>query len=215
MSKRIVIVDYGMGNVYSVSRALEVSGAQEVVLSFDPDVISQADGVVLPGVGAFADGMRGLHERGLVDPLVAYAHSGRPLLGICLGMQMLVSTSEEFGCHKGLNLISGDVTRISSRSTDDHALKVPFIGWSAIKPSRADAYEGSILEAHKPGASVYLVHSFHVRVSNPKHLIATYSFGGHAITAAIRSRNITGLQFHPERSGQSGLQILGRFVQSG
>lgn len=212
MIKRIVIVDYGVGNVYSVRRALEVSGAEEVVVSSDPLTISQADGLVLPGVGAFADGMRGLNDRGLVESILAYSHSGRPLLGICLGMQMLASVSEEFGCHSGLDLIPGDVVCIPNRSLDDQALKVPFIGWSAITASRDNAYQGSVLQAHSASASVYLVHSFHVRPSNPEHLLATYCLGGHSITAAIRCRNVTGLQFHPERSGQVGLQIMGQFV---
>lgn len=212
MAKRIVIVDYGVGNLYSVRRALEVSGAEEVILSSDPLTINQADGLVLPGVGAFADGMRGLQDRGLVEPIIAYSQTGRPLLGICLGMQMLTSVSEEFGCHNGLGLIPGEVVCIPNQSTDGQALKVPFIGWSALTPSQACAYEGSVLQAHRPGSSVYLVHSFHVRPSNPEHLLATYYFGGHSITAAIRCRNVTGLQFHPERSGQVGLLIMGQFV---
>lgn len=212
MAKRIIVVDYGAGNLYSVRRALEVSGAGEVTLSSDPKIISEADGLVLPGVGAFADGMRGLQSRGLVDPIIEYAQSGRPLLGICLGMQMLASVSEEFGFHDGLGLIPGDVVAIPNRSVQHETLKVPFIGWSKLSPSRASAYEGSVLRAHLSDSSVYLVHSFHVRPSNPEHLLATYSFGGHSITAAIQYRNVTGLQFHPERSGQVGLQIMGQFV---
>ncbi len=214
MSKRIAIIDYGAGNLYSVRRALEVSGAEEVVLSSDPLTISQADGLVLPGVGAFADGMRGLKDRRLIEPIIDYSHTGRPLLGICLGMQMLASVSEEFGCYRGLDLIPGEVVSIPSRSTDDQVLKVPFIGWSAISPSRANAYDGSVLQAHRSGGSVYLVHSFQVQPSNPEHLLATYCFGGHSITAAIRCRNVTGLQFHPERSGQVGLQIMEKFIKS-
>lgn len=213
MAKRIVIVDYGAGNLYSVQRALEVSGAEEVVLSSDPLAIGQADGLVLPGVGAFADGMRGLQDRGLIEPIIDYTHTGRPLLGICLGMQMLASVSEEFGFHNGLNLIPGDVVAIPNRSTDDQALKVPFIGWSTITPSRVEAFAETVLQEYTLGQSVYLVHSFHFQPSNPEHLLATYCFGGHSITAAIRFRNVTGLQFHPERSGPVGLQIMEQFVK--
>jgi len=212
MAKRIVIVDYGVGNLYSVQRALEVSGAEEIVLSADPQVIGQANGLVLPGVGAFADGMRGLRERGLVEPIKAYAQSGKPLLGICLGMQMLATASEEFGQHEGLGLIPGDVVAIPHRSTDDQPLKVPFIGWTAITPGHATACAGSVLQSHAPASAVYLVHSFHVQPANPEHLLATYGFGGHRITAAIRRDNITGFQFHPEKSGRVGLEIMRHFV---
>jgi glutamine amidotransferase len=214
MKKTIVVVDYGIGNLFSVQRALDVSGAEEIVLSSDPQIISRADGLVLPGVGAFADGMRGLRERSLVTPIKAYAESGRPLLGICLGMQMLATTSEEFGHHQGLGLISGEVAAIPIRSTDDQPIKVPFIGWTAITLAHGTACEGSVLQAHPMGSSVYMVHSFHVLPSNPEHLLATYGFGGHRITAAIRRGNITGLQFHPEKSGVAGLGIMGRFIAS-
>jgi glutamine amidotransferase len=212
MAKRIIVVDYGVGNLYSVQRALEVSGADEILLSSEPQVISQADGLVLPGVGAFADGMRGLRERGLVEPIKAYAQSGRSLLGICLGMQMLATASEEFGRHEGLGLIPGEVVAIPHRSTDDQSIKVPFIGWTAITPGHAKAWEGSVLHSQAASASVYLVHSFYVRPAQPEHLLATYGFGGHRITAAIRRDNITGFQFHPEKSGRVGLEIMRHFV---
>ena len=212
MTKRVVVVDYGVGNLYSVQRALEVSGAEEILLSSDPKDISQAEGLVLPGVGAFADGMRGLRERGLLEPIKAYAQSGRPLLGICLGMQMLATASEEFGRHEGLGLIPGEVVAIPDRSVDDQPLKVPFIGWATISPGQARANEGSLLQAHTARAAVYLVHSFQVLPTDPEHLLATYGFGGRRITAAIRSKNITGLQFHPEKSGGVGLEIMRRFV---
>lgn len=214
MAKRVIVVDYGVGNLYSVQRALEVSGAEEIVLSSDPQVISQADGLVLPGVGAFADGMRGLRERALVEPIKTYAEAGRPLLGICLGMQMLATASEEFGHHEGLALIPGQVVAIPHRSTDDQLIKVPFIGWAAIAPADGVAWDGSALQSHVPSAAVYLVHSFHVRPDNPEHLLATYGFGGHRITAAIRRNNVTGFQFHPEKSGHVGLEIMRHFVWS-
>jgi glutamine amidotransferase len=212
MAKRIVVVDYGVGNLYSVQRALEVSGAEEVVLGSDPQVIGEADGLVLPGVGAFADGMRGLRERGLIEPIKAYAQSGQPLLGICLGMQMLAMASEEFGHHEGLGLIPGEVLAIPHRSTDDQPIKVPFIGWATITPEHPKACEGSVLQSHVASAAVYLVHSFYLNPSDPKHLLATYGFGGYRITAAVRRDNITGLQFHPEKSGRVGLEIMRHFV---
>jgi glutamine amidotransferase len=212
MAKRIIVVDYGVGNLYSVQRALEVSGAEEIVLSSDPNVISQADGLVLPGVGAFADGMRGLRERGLVEPIRAYAQSGKPLLGICLGMQMLATASEEFGCHEGLGLIPGEVVAIPRKATSGEKVKVPFIGWTCIQSAELPSLPGSVLEAYREHDAVYLVHSFHVVPHNAEHMLATYHFGGHAITAAIRKGNITGFQFHPEKSGVAGLTLMRRFL---
>lgn len=212
MSNRIVVVDYGVGNLFSVRRAIEVSGGEDIVLSADPDEIAGADRVILPGVGAFEDGMRGLGERGLVEPLKSFAHSGRPLLGICLGMQMLASQSEEFGLHDGLDLIPGRVVAIPRQTTDGGVLKVPSIGWTLITSSNRLAVDASCLAGHADHSAVYLVHSFHVVPTNPEHLLASYDFGGHAITAAIGRGNVIGLQFHPEKSGKVGLDIMRRFI---
>jgi glutamine amidotransferase len=215
MSQSVTVVDYGVGNLYSVRRALESCGCEEVIVSSEPQEIERAKRLVLPGVGAFADGMRGLRERGLIEPIVRYARSGRPLLGICLGMQMLGSASEEFGEHAGLDLIPGRVVPIPRKATDGTMMKVPFIGWTSVSIGSARAHAGSLLEAHDAKSSVYLVHSFHLRPSDPDHLLATYDFGGHAVTAAIRRGNITGFQFHPEKSANVGLAIMGKFVAQG
>lgn len=215
MGHQVTVVDYGVGNLYSVQRALEVSGADEITFSADPAAIAAAERLILPGVGAFADGMRGLRERRLVDPITAYARSGRPLLGICLGMQMLASVSEEFGLHEGLGIIPGDVKPIPRRTTEGTLQKVPFIGWTPMAAPAANAWIDTCLEAHPPSAAVYLVHSFHVVPRDPRHLLATYDHGGNPITAAIRSGRVTGLQFHPEKSGPVGLDIMRRFVAQG
>lgn len=212
MGKHVTVVDYGVGNLYSVRRALETCGCEEVEISADPAAITRARRLILPGVGAFADGMQGLKERGLIEPLVSYARSGRPLLGICLGMQMLATNSEEFGSHAGLGLIPGRVVAIPRGAVDSSPLKVPFIGWSTISVSCATSGDDSLLASHPTQAAVYLVHSFHVRPDHPQHRLATYEYGGHAITAAIRAGNITGFQFHPEKSGAAGLAILRSFV---
>jgi imidazole glycerol-phosphate synthase subunit HisH len=212
VSSPVTVVDYGVGNLYSVRRALEVCGVGEVVVSAKPEDIAGAERLILPGVGAFADGMRGLQERGLVEPVLAFARSGRPLLGICLGMQMLASMSEEFGSHAGLGLIPGEVRAIPRQSTEGQAIKVPFIGWTPIAVHSAAAAQGSCLESHAGDAAVYLVHSYHVLPADPVHLLASYAFGGHRITAAIRRDNITGFQFHPEKSGEVGLAIVRKFV---
>lgn len=212
MGNRITVVDYGVGNLYSVRRAVEHCGGEDVLVSSDPEAILGADRVILPGVGAFEDGMRGLRQRGLVEPIIAYARSGKPLLGICLGMQMLATASTEFGQHEGLDLIPGQVVPIPRLASDGRPMKVPFIGWTPIICDNPQARAGSYLESHPAPAAVYLVHSFHVVPDNAEHLLATYDFGGHRVTAAIRKDNVTGFQFHPEKSGQVGLDIMRKFV---
>ena len=208
---QVTVIDYGIGNIFSVSRALERCGAQ-VTLSADPAQIEAAPRLVLPGVGAFADGMRGLRERGLVEPLRRYAATGKPLLGICLGMQMLASGSEEFGDHEGLGLIPGRVLPVPDKTTSGQPQKIPHIGWSGlIKPAGTD-WRGTLLGGTPEGTAVYLVHSYAVVPDDPKHRLADCLYGGHRIAAAIRSGRIVGCQFHPEKSGDAGLAILSRFL---
>ncbi len=209
---KVTVVDYGIGNLYSVRRALESCGA-EVTLSADAAAIEASPRLVLPGVGAFADGMQGLRERGLVEPIRRYAASGRPLLAICLGMQMLVGVSEEFGEHEGLGVIAGRVIAVPSAALDGTPHKIPHIGWNGLLPSDGADWRGSLLDGTAGGTPVYLVHSFHVVPDDPAHRLAHCLYGGHRITAAIRSGRIVGCQFHPEKSGPAGLAMLARFVR--
>ena len=211
MSKQVTIVDYGSGNLLSVSRALAQCGA-DVIISRDPSAIERATRLVLPGVGAFGDGMEGLRRRDLVEPVRAFAMSGRPLLGICLGMQMLMTSSEEFGHHAGLNLIPGCVLSLPDRSTGGQPLKRPHIGWVDLHQPADVEWTDSLLESTAPGTSVYLVHSYAAHPSNPEDCLAECNFGGHRIVACVRRRNVVGCQFHPEKSGPAGLRILSRFV---
>lgn len=209
--QQVTVIDYGIGNLFSVGRAIEHCGAQ-VQLSGEAAAIDAASHLVLPGVGAFADGMAGLRERGLVEPIRRYAASGRPLLGICLGMQMLASTSEEFGEHEGLGLIPGRVRPVPPVDNAGKPHKIPHIGWSALTPAPGVHWEGSPLAGTPVGAAVYLVHSFHVVPDDPAHLLAQCDYGGHRVTAAIRSAAVFGCQFHPEKSGAVGLEIMRTFV---
>ena len=213
MSHKVTVVDYGIGNLYSVRRALESCGA-DVSLSSDPGEIVGADRLVLPGVGAFADGMAGLRERGLIEPIQNVAAAGRPLLGICLGMQMFASASEEFGSHEGLDIIPGRVVPVSAVSIDGRVLKIPNIGWRELNPASGFDWSGSLLSTMQAGQAVYLVHSFHLVPTDPAHVLATCLYGGHRVTAAVGRDNVIGCQFHPEKSGPVGLAILERFVSS-
>ncbi len=206
----VTVVDYGVGNLHSVCRALEHCGAR-VTLADDAQGVAAAERLLLPGVGAFAVGMEGLIARGLVDPILRFAETGRPLLGICLGMQMLVSASEEFGVHRGLDLIAGRVKPIPSDTVDGRKQKIPYVGWCDLHPA-AGGWQGSVLQDTAAATAVYLVHSYHVVPDDPAHVLAKCLYGGQTIAAAIRSRNITGCQFHPEKSGQAGLEILGQFL---
>ena len=211
MNKPVTIVDYGCGNLLSVARALERC-AGEVTLSQDAAGIESAERLVLPGVGAFADGMRGLRERGLIGPICRYAASGRPLLGICLGMQMLASASTEFGEHEGLGLIGGRVVPVPAVDQDGMAQKIPHIGWVDLVPSRTGRWQGTAFDAMQEGTSFYLVHSFHFVPDDTAHRLADCFYGGHRIAAAVQSGNILGCQFHPEKSGEAGLRLLASFL---
>ncbi len=211
MSKKITIVDYGLGNLYSVRRAVEVSGAEDIVVSDQPIDLFDADKIILPGVGAFKDGMKGLRDRGLIEPLIDAARNGKPILGICLGMQLLANSSEEFGFHQGLSLISGKVKPLIKLDTQGNILKIPYIGWSPLNNNKKFSGKDLLL-AGTLAKSVYLVHSYQFIPDDPTNTMATYSFGGREIAAVVNSGNVTGVQFHPEKSGPFGLQLIKRFV---
>lgn len=211
-SPSVTIVDYGIGNLYSVQRALEHCGAN-VCITSAPHGIDSADRLVLPGVGAFEDGMKGLRERSLVEPLRRYAASGKHLLGICLGMQMLATMSEEFGLHEGLGIVPGRVVAVPAATVAGQPQKIPHIGWTALLRPRPDCdWRGSILEFTPEGTAVYVVHSFAVVPHDPAHRLADCEYGGHRLCVALRKDNVFGAQFHPEKSGPAGLGMLSRFL---
>ncbi len=210
----VVVVDYGLGNLLSVRRGLESAGAT-VTVSSDPETVLSAPRVVLPGVGAFARGMQELSAHGLDQVVQAVARKGTPLLGICLGMQMLFETSEEFGQTVGLGLIPGRVVAVRPADAAGHALKVPHIGWNALTLSAGrSSWAGTMLADIVPGAACYFVHSFMGEPSDPMDRVADCEYGDHLICAAVQRDNVQGCQFHPEKSGPVGLQILKRFVHS-
>ena len=207
-----IIIDYGIGNVFSVQRSIEHCGVQNVKLSSDPDEIYNSDRLILPGVGAFKDGMDELKIRNLVEPIKESITKGTPLLGICLGMQMLATSSTENGFHDGLNFISGKVESIiDKRVVNENNIKVPYIGWANISVKHNNENILSSIDSDKK--YLYLVHSYHVKTLHNQHTIGVYSYGGVEITAAIQNENIIGFQFHPEKSGEIGIEILNRFLQ--
>jgi len=212
MTVSVTVIDYGIGNLYSVSRALEHVGG-DVVLSADPSVIENSERLILPGVGAFEDGMGGLRDRGLIEPIKRFAAKGSPLLGVCLGMQMFATASEEFGEHKGLGLIAGKVVPVPRTTAAGERHKIPHIAWGALSPSAGAEWKDTFLEDTSPGTAAYLVHSFHLIPDDPAHLLADCVYGNHRLTAAVRAGKVFGAQFHPEKSGAAGLQMLAAFLR--
>lgn len=213
MPNKITIIDSGIGNLLSIARALEMIGA-EIELASDAESIAKAGHLILPGVGAFAAGMEGLHGQDLNTAVIEHVQSGNPLLGICLGMQMLMSSSEEHGTHQGLNLIPGHVRQIHKTTVEGEKHKIPHIGWNALQPPTDEqSWKNTILGHTGPGDAVYFVHSFAVTPDSPNDALAVTYYGGHQITAVVNHGNVYGCQFHPEKSGEVGLNILKQFIQ--
>lgn len=208
----VTVIDYGVGNLLSVSRALEHCGARVTITSDEATILTSTK-VVLPGVGAFADGMAALRAQGLDSVVRQVAATGTPLLGICLGMQMLFDESEEFGATAGLGLISGRVVRIPGMTITGEPHKIPHIGWNElVLPAKRDSWQSSLLADVEPSEALYFVHSFMAEPALPEHRLADCRYGGILISAAVKRDNIMGCQFHPEKSGEVGLKILRRFI---
>ncbi len=198
----IAIINYGVGNLFSIKRSLEYIGCDSVITD-DGKVIRQADHIILPGVGAFGDAVLKLRATGLDATAKEQAARGVPLLGICVGMQMLFDESLEYGTHEGLHLIPGQVVRIEA----GEGLKIPHIGWNALEILRPHP----VFQGVGEGAHVYFVHSYHAACA-AEDVIARTDYGI-PITAAVARENVVGCQFHPEKSGNTGLRILKNFSQ--
>ncbi len=207
---RVAIVDYGVGNIYSVRRAIEHCGGQVDVVSTSEQVASH-DRIVLPGVGAFSSGMQELTGRGLDRAIVDHAAARKPLLGICLGMQMLVDESHEFGRHKGLGLVGGSVEPVSVIGADGNPHKIPHVGWERVTATDQGS-ESKLLRGMGAGSYFYFVHSYSVHLSDPQHCIAQASYDGVPIVAALQAGSVFGCQFHPEKSGEVGLSLVANFL---
>ena len=200
----VAIVDYGVGNLFSLKSSFEYIGV-DVVVSGDPDAIRSADRIILPGVGAFGDAADKLHNSGLDQVIRQEAENGKPIMGICLGMQMLLEKSYEYGIHEGLGLIGGNIVPIANEIPAEY--KIPQIGWNAL------TFKGEkhpIFKYVNEGDFVYFVHSYHA--SDCDDVIATTEYGA-PLCAAVGRGNVCGCQFHPEKSGEVGLNILRAFCE--
>ncbi|MDP3791034.1 MAG: imidazole glycerol phosphate synthase subunit HisH [Candidatus Omnitrophota bacterium] len=197
----IVVIDYGMGNLHSVRKALEVMGAR-VKVSSNPEDIKKAEKIVFPGVGSFGEAMKELKLRKLITPIKDAIAQGKPFLGLCLGLQLLFEKSEEAPGVKGLGILRGEVKRFKLKS-----LKIPHMGWNVIK-----GHGAGILKGVPSGSYMYFVHSYYAAPKNKKDILTTTDYGID-FTSGVRKDNVYALQFHPEKSQAVGLKILGNFVR--
>lgn len=203
----VAILDTGSGNLRSVQKALETAGAEHALIARTPEALLRAERIVMPGQGAFADTMKGLGSgAGLHEALHdAVLHRGKPMLGICVGMQVLAEQGFEHGTHQGLGWIPGVVERLTPA---DAALKIPHMGWNSLVMRQAHP----VLEGIEPGSDVYFVHSYRFRLAKPEHLLAETGYGG-PVAAVIGRDNMVATQFHPEKSQAVGLRLLANFLR--
>jgi glutamine amidotransferase len=209
---RVQIVDYRLGNLFSIQQACKHVGLDAFV-SGSADELQSVDGIILPGVGAYGNAMQSLHELQLVDPLKRAAEAGKPLLGICLGMQLLFDSSQEFGEHQGLGLISGQVNRIPDQVLDGRQMRVPNVGWNPITfAERSDT--GPLLDGLSDNTFMYFVHSYCAEAVSESDQLTTTQYGNFRYCSAVLRENILGCQFHPEKSAQAGLRLYENWGRS-
>ncbi len=204
---RVAIVNYGVGNLFSVKQACDVSGLDGIITS-SANIISAADAVILPGVGAFKSAMESLTANKLIDVLVNFAASGRPFIGICLGMQLLMDKSYEFGVTQGLGLIKGEVKRLENRGSKGHnSIKVPHVGWAKIEFNQARKECETIWYPFISAPFMYFVHSYYTAPSDTDIILTMTQHGENKFCSTFEYKNIFGCQYHPERSGPQGLKL--------
>ena len=204
---KISIIDYGLGNLYSVKKAFG-KFTDNAAITEEPEAIIASDAMVLPGVGSFESGMKGIELRGLGPAIKEFANSGKPVLGICLGAQIMLTRGHEFGIFNGLDLIPGEVVPFPKLTS---GTKTPHIGWNGIY-SRNNSLDDTILRSVGKNDNVYFVHSFIFEPSNEENILALTKYGDREFCSAIRMGNIYGCQFHPEKSGETGLKIIKDFI---
>ena len=209
--KKITIIDYGCGNILNLARAIKFLG-YEVETTHEVKRIINSSYVILPGVGAFGNAMKQLEKYSLQKTIIEYAQLNRPLLGICIGMQILFTLSYEFGVHKGLNLIEGEVIKISNKNNKE--IKIPHVGWNEIYPNNdKKEWKNKILKNSLIGKNFYFVHSFTCLTKSSDSTIAVCNYSGISIPAVVSVDNVFGCQFHPEKSADNGLVFLKNFCE--
>jgi imidazole glycerol-phosphate synthase subunit HisH len=206
MSRKVVIIDYQLGNLFSVKQACEYLG-YEASISSNPADLKEASFAILPGVGAFADGMENLRAFGLDQGIRDYVDAGKPLMGVCLGLQLLLTESDEFGNTQGLNLIPGVVRKFRKVELDGHAYKVPQIQWNLIREPETGRWTNSPLQVCASGDFMYFVHSFYAEPSDARYVLARTEYGETDYCSAVLKDNVFATQFHPEKSGLYGVNI--------
>ncbi|MDD5560629.1 MAG: imidazole glycerol phosphate synthase subunit HisH [Candidatus Omnitrophica bacterium] len=213
---KVAIIDYDMGNLFSIQQACENVGLPAKITCLKSDIF-RSSGVILPGVGAFAEAMKTLQERGLVDLIVDYIKLGKPFMGICLGMQLLFSESEEFSKSKGLSIFSGIVTKFPTVNNKGNSYKIPQVGWNMIKRSRYGgneiSWDRTPLEGQKNGEFMYFVHSYYCKPVDEKVILSVSNYAGIKYCSSLSWRNVFACQFHPEKSAKMGLEIYGKWAQ--
>ncbi|KPK27760.1 MAG: hypothetical protein AMJ61_04460 [Desulfobacterales bacterium SG8_35_2] len=215
-SYNVAIIDYEMGNIFSVKRACLEVGLQPVVTS-SPQVILRADGIILPGVGAFGDAMENLRVRDLITPIKEGVRQGIPFLGICLGMQLIFTESEEFGSHKGLDLLPGVVVKFPPYTAAANHIKVPQVGWNSIELPRKreiSFWRESPLSGIEVGDYMYFVHSYYTIPNDDNVVLSNSHYEGTQFCSSILHKNIFACQFHPEKSGRKGIEIYDNWLKS-
>lgn len=213
LAPKVTILDYGMCNLFNVVRAFEHCGA-DVTVTEEPEVAAKAERLVVPGVGAFSDSVGEIRRRNLDEALCRFAESGRPMLGVCVGMQILFDSSEEFGNHSGLGIIPGRVVAVPLMGLDGTSLRIPHIGWNHLLEPGGGVWEGTFLAPFSgQSPAMYFVHSFSAVPMNDEDRLADCLYGGHSLCAVVQRENIMATQFHPERSGLTGLNLITRFCQ--
>lgn len=214
--KRIkaAIIDYQMGNMFSVRNACTFVGLEAHTTSVAADLM-KADMAILPGVGAFGDAMNNLKRLDLIEPIIDFINSGRPFVGICLGLQLLMSESEEFGVHKGLNVIAGSVEKFSHGSNNGRTIKVPQVGWNRIYKSDQLLAESEMQDPYsdvRDGEYMYFVHSFYAQPATDDVVMTTTNYEGTEYCSSLHRDNVFAFQFHPEKSGKEGIKIYQNLV---
>lgn len=206
---KIAIIDYGVGNLYSLIRAFEYFGIKTRVVD-NSDYLGDFCGLVLPGVGSFESGIRGIKRRNLLKGIKDFANFDKPILGICLGAQLMLSQGHEFGIFDGLDLIKGKVLMFPSLQNNE---KIPHVGWNKVYRNSENLWQNTILDSVEENSDLYFVHSYFLQPDDKKNILALSNYGGFEFCSAVKEGNIYGCQFHPEKSGKAGLLIIKNFIK--